>query len=157
MAARPDPMRLETWRALLRVHRTITDRLEVELREGRELPLSWYDVLLQLHEAGGRLRIQELATRVLLHKSSTSRLVDRLADAGYVSREPSPDDGRGAYAVLTRDGRDCLRRAAPTHLRSIQRHFGQWLDDDEVEQLRAVLAKLPGGDDGDEVDEEEPG
>ena len=50
----------------------------------------WYDVLLQLHEAGGRLRMQELADRVLLHKSSISRLVDRMEAAGLVDARRLP-------------------------------------------------------------------
>ena len=68
--------------------------LEQELEEQRGLPLHWYDVLVQLHEAGGRLRMQELADRVLLHTSSISRLVDRMEAAGLVTRAACPSDGR---------------------------------------------------------------
>ena len=144
MATRPDPERLEIWRAFLEAHATITARLAAELEAQRELPLSWYEVLLKLSEAGGRLRMAELSNRMIIHKSSLTRLVDRLADAGLVTREPCLEDGRGHYAVLTRDGRDTLRRAAPLHLRGVQREFARHLTDSDVVALQRVLAKLPG-------------
>ena len=140
---RPDPERLAVWRSFLIAHAAITRVLEHELQAERDLPLSWYDVLLQLHEAGGRLRMQELAVQLVVNKSSLTRLVDRLEHEGYVLREPSPEDGRGYYAVLTRDGRDALRWAAPTHLRGVQEHFAQYLTDSDVVALQRVFAKLP--------------
>ena len=78
----------------------------------RGLPLSRYDVLLNLAEApGGRLRMQELSASVLLSKSGLSRLVDRMVAAGLVRRERCEDDRRGWFAVLTDQGRSAL--AAP--------------------------------------------
>lgn len=144
MATRPDPERLAVWRSLLEAHATITQRLAAELEAERDLPMSWYEVLLQLNEAGGRLRMQELAARMLVNKSSLTRLVDRLEDAGYVTREPCETDGRGHFAVITRDGRETFRRAAPLHLRGIQREFGRHLTESDVIALQRVFAKLPG-------------
>lgn len=142
MSGRPDPDRLEVWRSFLEVHAVITRQLEAELQAERDLPLAWYDVLLQLHEAGGRLRMHELASRLLVHRSSLTRLVDRMTDAGYVEREACAEDGRGWYAVLTREGREVLRRSAPTHLRGIQDHFASHLSDKDVVALQRVFAKL---------------
>jgi DNA-binding MarR family transcriptional regulator len=87
--------------------------------------------------------MQELANRLLVNKSSLTRLIDRLEGAGLVARQPCEEDGRGWYAVLTRDGRDALRRAAPTHLRGVQEHFAQFLTDSDVVALQRVFAKLP--------------
>jgi DNA-binding MarR family transcriptional regulator len=142
--SRPDPERLAVWRSFLEVHATITQVLGHELQAEKGLPLGWYDVLLQLHEAGGRLRMQELATRLVLHKSSLSRLIDRMEEAALVARESAADDGRGVEAVLTREGRDELRRAAPTHLRGVQEHFARYLTDSDVIALQRVFAKLSG-------------
>jgi DNA-binding MarR family transcriptional regulator len=144
LATRPDPERLAVWRALLEAHATITQKLASELEAERGLPLSWYEVLLQLTEAGGRLRMQELAGRMLIHKSSLTRLVDRMEDGGLVVREPCVEDGRGHYAVVTREGRETFRRAAPVHLRGIQREFGRHLTESDVIALQRVFAKLPG-------------
>jgi DNA-binding MarR family transcriptional regulator len=143
MLNRPDLAQLAAWRTLLETHATVTDLLERELVGERGLPLSRYEVLLVLAESPeGRLRMQELAQRVLLSKSGLSRLVDRMEEAGLVKREQCPSDRRGWFAVLTDQGRSALRRAAPVHLRGIQEHFGRHLDDDEARVLGAALGRI---------------
>jgi DNA-binding MarR family transcriptional regulator len=143
MPARPDPAQLAAWRLLLEAHATVTELLEHELVAARRLPLSRYDVLLNLAEApGGRLRMQELSASVLLSKSGLSRLVDRMVAAGLVRRERCEDDRRGWFAVLTDQGRSALRRAAPVHLRGIHEHFTRHLSPEEVEVLTATLSRV---------------
>ena len=143
MPARPDPAQLAAWRLLLEAHATVTELLERELVAERGLPLTRYDVLLNLAEApGGRLRMQELSASVLLSKSGLSRLVDRMVEAGLVRRERCEDDRRGWFAVLTDQGRSALRRAAPVHLRGIHEHFTSHLEPREVEAMRAALARV---------------
>ncbi len=144
MPARPDGERLAVWRSFLEAHAAITASLASELQAERELPLGWYEVLLHLSEAGGRMRMQELAASLIVNKSSLSRQIDRMALEHLVERAPCSDDGRGQFAVLTRDGRDAFRRAVPTHLRGVQRHFAQYLTDSDVVALARVFAKLPG-------------
>ncbi len=139
---RPAKSRVEVWRAFLEAHARILAQLEHELAEERSLPLSWYDVLFQLSQAGGRLRMQELASRLLIPRSSLTRQVDRMEAAGLVEREPSEDDGRGTVAMLTPEGRSTLRRAAPVHLRGIEEHFARKLDGRDVAALKRVMAKL---------------
>ena len=96
---------MRAWRLFLEVHARVVNRLELELREETGMPLTWYDVLVQLSEAPEhKLRMQELARRVLISKSGLTRLVDRLCAAGYVERESDPEDGRGTLAVMTRAG-----------------------------------------------------
>ena len=143
MPARPDPASLSAWRLLLEAHATVTELLEDELVAERGLPLSRYDVLLNLAEApDSRLRMQELSASVLLSKSGLSRLVDRMVEAGLVRRERCQDDRRGWFAVLTDQGRSALRRAAPVHLRGIQEHFAQHLEPEEVQVLTTALARV---------------
>src|SRR5262245_41119848 len=143
MPARPDPAQLAAWRLLLEAHATVTELLERELVAERGLPLTRYDVLLNLAEAqGGRLRMQELSASVLLSKSGLSRLVDRMVEVGLVRRERCEDDRRGWFAVLTDQGRSALRRAAPVHLRGIHEHFTSHLTPQEVEAMRVALARV---------------
>jgi DNA-binding MarR family transcriptional regulator len=143
MPARPDPAQLAAWRRLLEAHATITELLERELVAERGLPLSRYDVLLNLAEApGGRLRMQELSASVLLSKSGLSRLVDRMVEAGLVRRVRCEDDRRGWFAVLTDQGRSALRRAAPIHLRGIHEHFARHLDPEEVQVMTTALSRV---------------
>ena len=118
-------MTLAAWRAFLDAHAALVAVLERELLEERDLPLTFYDVLVQLSEAGGRMRMSDLAGSLLLSRSGVTRLVDRMADAGYVAREACASDGRGFYAVLTPAGRGapaglahpCGGRAAPLRRR----------------------------------------
>ena len=117
---RPATAELAVWRAFLRAHAEVTRRLEADLVAEHGLPLASYDVLVQLVEAPGRrLRMTELAEKVLLSRSGVTRLVDRLERDGLVLRETCPSDARGLYAVLTDAGYERLRTASGTHLRGV--------------------------------------
>src|SRR4051794_25989700 len=117
--------------------------LEREMLTATGLPLAWYDVLLQLAEAPGRrLRMAELADRVLLSRSGLTRLIDRLQAEGLVRREPSPDDARGTYTVLTPAGLERLRSAAPGPLAGIRTHWLAHFSDDELRVLGGWLGRL---------------
>lgn len=141
--ARLTPEQLATWRLFLRVHAQLTRRLEADLVQEHDLPLAWYDVLVQLHEAGGhRLRMTELADRVLISRSGLTRLVDRMVAARLIRREQAPDDARGFYAVLTEEGLEKLRQASRTHLRGIRKYAIGYLDEDDLEALARLLTKM---------------
>jgi DNA-binding MarR family transcriptional regulator len=121
--------------------------LERELGAQAGTPLGWYDVLLQLAEAPGRrLRMAELADRVLLSRSGLTRLIDRLQAEGLVRREPSPEDARGTFTVLTAEGFARLRTAAPVHLSGIQRHWLRHFSDDELRELGRLLGRVAPAD-----------
>lgn len=140
---RPSDWRLGVWRSFLRAHAAVLRELERELSAEAGLPLSWYDVLVQLVEAPGRrLRMAELADRVLLSRSGLTRLIDRLQAEGLVRREPSPDDARGMFTVLTAEGYGRLREAAPVHLAGVRRHWLARFSDDELRQLGTLLGRL---------------
>jgi DNA-binding MarR family transcriptional regulator len=140
---------LTVWAEFLRVHAVLVDVLGRELMDGAGLQLTWYDVLIQLHEAGGRLRMQDLASAVVLSKSGLTRLVDRLEGAGYVARVSCPSDRRGTFAELTDAGRTELLRARPVHLRSIADHFATPLATAELEGLGHALRSLARANDPD--------
>lgn len=133
----------DAWGALLRVHAAIVPLLERELAESQNMPLSWYDVLLELNAAPDRrLRMTELGGRVVLSRERVSRVVDELARAGLVRRDRNPDDKRSVFAVITPAGRDRLRAAAPTYLDGIQRLFSDHLDDDEARTIASALDRV---------------
>ncbi|HEX4815339.1 MAG TPA: MarR family transcriptional regulator [Nonomuraea sp.] len=134
---------LAVWRMLQRAQVRITRHLEAELLVAHELPLASYDVLMQLAEAPERrLRMNDLADRVLLSRSGLTRLIDRLQRDGLVSREACADDARGLYAVLTDAGAARLAAATPTYLRGIRTQFLDLLDGADLGRVRAMLAKL---------------
>ncbi len=140
---RPDACRLAAWIALLDTHRQLTVRLEAELERGAGLSLAEYEVLYRLSQASSqRLRLNELTPHTRMTKSGVSRLVDRMQHSGLISTERCPSDRRGAFAVLTTEGRAVFRRAATLHLRGVQDHFGRHLDDEEAAALRTTLERL---------------
>lgn len=143
---RIDPDRLAAWRLFLRAHSQVTRRLEAELVAEQDLPLASYEVLLHLGEAPERrLKMTELADRVLLSRSGLTRLVDRLAADGLVVRAHCESDARVTYAVLTEAGLARLRRAAPTHLRGVAEYVTDRLTDQELAQLEGLMGKLLDG------------
>jgi DNA-binding MarR family transcriptional regulator len=140
MATDLDELELRAWQALLHAHHDVLGRLDAELRAEHGRSLTDYDVLLRLANAPDRrLRMTELAARVLLSPSGLTRVVDRLARDDLVRRERDPRDARVQLAQLTSQGRHVLRRAALTHLRGIREHFTGRLT---PAQLRAVADAL---------------
>lgn len=135
--------RVTAWRAFLRAHASVLRKLERDLLAAAGMPLGWYDVLLQLAEAPDRrLRMADLADKVLLSRSGLTRLVDRLQAEGLVTREPYPGDARGMYTVLTPAGLQRLREAAPTHLAGIQQYWLSKFTDRELHDLHMLLGRL---------------
>lgn len=130
------------WRSFLEAHAFVTRILDQELRSTRDLPLAWYDALLQLHEAGGTLRMHELADRLLLSRSATTRFADRLERAGLIERRQSAEDRRGTEVMLTGLGERTLREAAPLHVRGIEAHFAEYISDDEARCLIEVMKRI---------------
>lgn len=74
---------------------------------GTELPPSAVHALLTI-EARGALTSGELAEELLLEKSSVSRMIRKLIDAGELIEKASPEDGRAKLLSLTRKGRSTL-------------------------------------------------
>jgi DNA-binding MarR family transcriptional regulator len=138
----PAEDQLAAWVAVLHGQSALVGVLDHELMNELGLPLTWYDVLVQLHAAGGRMRMQELARSIVLSKSGLTRLVDRMVAAGLVSREPCEGDRRGLLAVLTDEGAATLRRAAPVHLQGIEDHFGSLVSPEEAAVVRSVFERV---------------
>ncbi|MFF4619631.1 MarR family winged helix-turn-helix transcriptional regulator [Nonomuraea jabiensis] len=134
---------LAVWRMMQRAQVRITRHLEAELLVAHDLPLASYEVLARLAEAPERrLRMNDLAGRVLLSRSGLTRLIDRLQRDGLVSREACADDARGLFAVLTDAGAERLAEATPTYLRGVRTQFLDLLGAEEVTRVRAMVAKL---------------
>jgi DNA-binding MarR family transcriptional regulator len=137
------PEELAAWRGFLRAHAALAKVLDDELQASHGLPLSSYEVLVVLQAAPGhRLRMAELADRVLLSRSGMTRLVDRLARDGLLRRELCSDDGRGAYAALTERGEAMLTRARPTHLDGVRERFLQHFSPAELVTLAQWWERL---------------
>jgi len=131
-----DPAELGAWRGLLRVHSALVKALDAELIATHGLPLTSYEVLINLQAAPDRRRrMAELADSVLLSRSGTTRLVDRLERDGLLERDTCDSDGRGCFAVLTERGEDLLAKARATHLEGVRERFLRHFEPAEHEQM----------------------
>jgi len=139
----------QTWGSLLQVHATLVPTLDRRLRDATGLPLTWYDVLLELANARDhRLTMTQLGERAVLSRSRVSRVIDDLAAAGLVRRETHPDDARSAHAVLTDAGLARFREAAPVYVSGIDELFAGALTVDELQRLRSLLRRVLDHHDG---------
>jgi DNA-binding MarR family transcriptional regulator len=131
------------WTGFLRAHSRITKALDRELAAAHDLPLSEYDVLVQLAlTEEGRLRMSDLAEAIVLSPSGLTRLVDRLAGRGLLRRERCDADSRVVYAAITEAGFEKLLEATPTHLDGIRRLFWDHLDDTQKADLASIVGCL---------------
>jgi DNA-binding MarR family transcriptional regulator len=135
--------RTTAWSTLLKVHAALVPVLDRELQDRSGLPITWYDVLIELNAAPDRrLTMTALGTVSVVSRSRVSRVVDELTRAGLVRREPNAADRRSALAVLTDEGRQRLRAAAPGYLDGIERHFTRHLSADEQRVIVGALQKV---------------
>jgi DNA-binding MarR family transcriptional regulator len=130
------------WRALLKAHATLMRRLATDLQAKTGLSLGDFDVLGRLAEAGGTLRMTELADRTLSSRSGMTRRIDRMVDEGLVSRAGAGEDARGVVVALTKAGVQRLAETAPVHLRKVSELFVAPLDDQELAALESALDKV---------------
>lgn len=134
---------IAAWRAVLLAQSKAVRAIERDLEEAGAIPLTWYDVLLELNAAPERrLRMQELGLRTVLSRTRVSRLVTELEAEGLVRRLADPDDGRATLATITPEGRDALRGAAPTYMRGIEQHFARHLTVDQQRSMARWLQKV---------------
>jgi DNA-binding MarR family transcriptional regulator len=145
MTNRLSDLELDAWQALLHAHHQIVNSLDAELRAEHELTFADYDVLLRLARAPERrLRMSELAKRVMISPSGLTRAVDRLVSVGLVERERDASDARVVFALLTTSGRETVKRAARTHLRGVRQHFTGKLTEKQLQQVAEALQVITG-------------
>ncbi|CAM4017875.1 MarR family transcriptional regulator [Bordetella tumbae] len=96
----------DLWFSFVRTHRLMIREVESRLAASKLPAYAWYDVLWGL-ESGpqGTRRMHELADALAIERYNLTRLVDRLEQEGLVTRTRSPEDGRAAYASITKEGR----------------------------------------------------
>jgi DNA-binding MarR family transcriptional regulator len=131
------------WRGLLYVHMQVLRELDRELSRRHGLPVREFDVLITLFRAADwRLRMSELAERVLLSPSGLTRMIERLEREGWVQRRIDPTDARSYLATLTDGGAQHLAEARVTHNAIIRRLFMDRLSSEERHELAAIWKKV---------------
>ncbi len=138
----PKRTAVNAWEALFRAQVSILRDINAEFPEG-QLTIVEYDVLFNLSRLPNwSARPRDLTPLLLLSQPSVSRMIDRLADRGLVSKHADPDDGRGIIVTLTEAGHSMFRRVATIHSESIAKRFGDRLSEQELEQLIDLCDRL---------------
>jgi DNA-binding MarR family transcriptional regulator len=138
----PNQHALAAWRALIHAHATLMRQLATNLVDDIGLTLGDFDVLAQLGQAGGEMRISQLAAQAYSSRSGMTRRIDRLVDEGLVTRANSDADGRGVVVGLTDAGAARLAEAASVHLRRVRELFVERLSESELSMLASALEKV---------------
>jgi DNA-binding MarR family transcriptional regulator len=139
----PTSQTTRIWTSLLTVSQDLTDSIEAELKTHGLPKLSWYDALLEIEKAGADgIRPYELKERLLLPQYGTSRLLDRIAKAGLITRQDVENDGRGQIIRLTPKGRDTRKVMWPIYAAMLVRSIEHRLSNSEAVALGRLLSKL---------------
>jgi DNA-binding MarR family transcriptional regulator len=133
------------WALFLTAHAVVVEAIEVRLARAGLPGLAWYDVLWALERAGDRrLRMRELAELTVISRSNLTRLVDRLESAGLVVRERAQEDRRGAFAVISAQGRALRRKMWPVYAAAIKDLFEDRLTEREAAVMGDALRRTLG-------------
>jgi DNA-binding MarR family transcriptional regulator len=134
---------LAAWHGMLTLYSRILRDSDRGLLERHGISMREFDVLITLFNApDGRLRMTELAQRVMLSPSGLTRLVERLEREYLVERQNDARDARSFRAVLTDQGLLRLDAARTTHSAVIRAHFTGCLSQQELRGLGAIWKKV---------------
>ncbi len=141
-----DEREARAWRGLQMMNHRVDGELGRRLAEESEISLADYAVLVTLTEhPEGRMRPFELGCELSWEKSRLSHHVGRMVKRGLVAKESCPNDGRGAFVVVTPQGRAEIERAAPGHVRDVRRLVIDHLDDDDLDALARITERVLAG------------
>ena len=131
------------WRQWLRLNAELPGVLHRELQTDAGLSLSDFEVLVTLTDTvEGRERVTDLARALSWERSRVSHHVTRMERRGLVERSECRDDGRGAWVVLTEQGRSAIERAAPGHAATVRRLIFDDLTPEELTVMTGVIDRV---------------
>ena len=102
-------MRVAT--SVMRVQQILLGRYDEVLR-GHGLTFARYEALVLLRfSRSGALPLKVIGSRLMVHPTSVTNAITRLAAAGLVERQANPQDRRGVLASITDRGRAVTEKA----------------------------------------------
>ncbi len=137
---RSQPVAMASATSILRVQQLLLGTFDATVgRHG--LTFARYEALVLLaFSREGRLPMSKIGQRLMVHPTSVTNIIQRLAAQGLVERTPNPDDGRGMLATITSQGREVME-GATKDLLATGFSLGA-LTEAEHEQLFALLRKV---------------
>ena len=130
------------WRRWLTLNARLSATLHKQLYDDAGLSMPDYEVLVHLTDnPQGRIRVTDLARLLQWERSRVSHHTTRMERRGLVQRVECAEDGRGAFIVITQQGRAAIEQAAPGHVTTVRRLVFDVLTPDEVEALATITDK----------------
>lgn len=101
---------------------------------------SQYRLLMNLDQTRGQ-RLTTLSSRLLLSKSTTSRIIDQLETMGWVKRIEDPSDRRAQGVVLTPMGSEKRVTVSAMHLEQLSQSLAD-IPNQDLETLELLLQRV---------------
>jgi DNA-binding MarR family transcriptional regulator len=135
--------KVELFALLLETNARLSRSLALVLESECDLPLPWFEVLLQIRKSlDGRMKMHRIADAIVHSTGGTTRLIDRLEEAGLVARQNCPSDRRAIFVAITDEGNRRLDVALDVHLIYLEGLLGSRLSNVERGTLTSLLHKL---------------
>ena len=130
------------WRRWLTLNARLSATLHKELQDDAGLSMPDFEVLVHLTDSPqGRIRVTDLARALQWERSRVSHHVTRMERRSLVQRMECAEDGRGAFIVITPQGRAAIEQAAPGHVSAVRRLVFDALSHEEVNAFATIIEK----------------
>ncbi|HEY2237359.1 MAG TPA: MarR family winged helix-turn-helix transcriptional regulator [Streptosporangiaceae bacterium] len=126
---------------LVRYETRLYNTLEKRLRDEHGLTMGQFE-FLRFIDSRDDCRVNDLAQDIAITVGATSKAVDRLEAAGWVTRRPNPANRRSSLLALTPAGQRLLAAATPTVDAELQTWLADPLGARDLDQLATSLARL---------------
>lgn len=128
---------------LIRFQTELWNAVDARLRADFDLPLSRFEPM-QIISRKKDCRVFDIASALSITVGGTSKLVDRIEEAGYCVRRNNPADRRSSLIELTTPGEHVLARATESFEDELQARIGS-ASKATLEQFSATLRRLRAG------------
>ena len=130
------------WRRWLTLNARLSATLQRELQDDAGLSMPDFEVLVHLTDSPeGRVRVTDLGRLLQWERSRVSHHVTRMERRRLVQRVDCAEDGRGAFVVITPQGRAAIEQAAPGHVNTVRRLVFDPLSPEEVDAFATIIEK----------------
>lgn len=96
--------------------------------------------ILELLYGSGDQTIHQLGKEIMVTSGSMTYLIDKLEKRGYIRRDPSPDDRRVIFVVITAAGRELLGQVLPSYQAKVEEVFSCFTDE-EAQSIIELMEK----------------
>jgi DNA-binding MarR family transcriptional regulator len=131
-----DHLELRLWLRMVSCSVTMESILSQRLRKEFKTSMARFDVMSRLERHPDGLTMSDLSRRLIVSNGAITGLVDKLAEAGLVTRREDPNDRRSTIVRLTRKGRDNFLRMARRHEEWVVSILGELSSEAQSELLQ---------------------